>query len=579
MWGSAYQLSFNCCYPPSRSLWVPVRRNTKVHKANQIDSRTKHQPMASTRKERRQNEKRNRQTVSPDLEEESATQTNEYMRVGGSGRAVQSFARMPADPHGELLLKHAFRLDPHPADHVIVSLAAGLAVGVGTIKERYVQMRREAARQQKCEELHRDKKRRVHLETPLAGAACGIQPHISNASSVATSRAPSFDGADTLERLLAIEAAVASRAPSLDSTADSLESMMALEAASEDEAASEAATEAATALSTADSVAPPVADSQRLDGVRAAGAPLASERRPASSVAGTADALMPADAPAPNGQIVEANTHECTVVTALMAMKDAGASSTPPRGSTDGSSQPGGAVLPRVRTPLLPGARLSAERIHALARGTLQHLGRVQVVLEPTPPYRVVSASAGWERLCGFPAAAIRGGTLAPIQGPWTDRAAVAKLVHAARNQEAAAVCLINYDHLRRAFEHVVYVDSTRARATEPTLGLRRVRGCECWLLVCARRAWGGCAARHPPITRLAPTSPRARRRSSPLSCWQCFATRLALLSTFRRHHWCCSRQARACNLRVSTRTTRWRRHSLTRICSCWLRGWNTRRW
>jgi len=384
------------------------------------------------------------------------------MRVGGSGRAVQSFARMPADPHGELLLKHAFRLDPHPADHVIVSLAAGLAVGVGTIKERYVQMRREAARQQKCEELHRDKKRRVHLETPLAGAACGIQPHISNASSVATSRAPSFDGADTLERLLAIEAAVASRAPSLDSTADSLESMMALEAASEDEAASEAATEAATALSTADSVAPPVADSQRLDGVRAAGAPLASERRPASSVAGTADALMPADAPAPNGQIVEANTYECTVVTALMAMKDAGASSTPPRGSTDGSSQPGGAVLPRVRTPLLPGARLSAERIHALARGTLQHLGRVQVVLEPTPPYRVVSASAGWERLCGFPAAAIRGGTLAPIQGPWTDRAAVAKLVHAARNQEAAAVCLINYDHLRRAFEHVVYVDMLR---------------------------------------------------------------------------------------------------------------------
>jgi len=332
------------------------------------------------------------------------------------------------------------------------SLAADLAVSVDEIQQRYAQMRRETANMQNC--FERNKKRRLHL-TP--GTESVTHPHVSNTSSVATSRAPSFDSAEALEHLQAVEEAtaqhppstVSSRAPSLECTANSLDAVEVLEAATEWEAA---------ASSAAPSYPPPIATLQGSHSVLTAGQRRASARpRPlATSGAGVGDASAAADTLAPSG-VVAGVSHEGAVVSALMAMKASGAGS-----STDGSDHgqaPPEAAVPSVRVPVSPQVPVSAESVSALARATLQQLGRVQVIMEPTSPFRVVSVSSGWERLCGLRSWSIKGRTLAPIQGPMTDHAAVAKLVEAARKKEPTSARLINYDRLGRAFEHVVCLD------------------------------------------------------------------------------------------------------------------------
>ena len=95
----------------------------------------------------------------------------------------------------------------------------------------------------------------------------------------------------------------------------------------------------------------------------------------------------------------------------------------------------------------------------ALALATLHRFGRVQVIMEADAPYKVASVSQGWERLCGIPAAHVKGKTLSMLQGPLTNGDAVTKLVDAARQKMTASVPLVNYNHIGQPFEHVVYVD------------------------------------------------------------------------------------------------------------------------
>jgi len=90
---------------------------------------------------------------------------------------------------------------------------------------------------------------------------------------------------------------------------------------------------------------------------------------------------------------------------------------------------------------------------------TLAEFGLVQVLMEPIAPFRVVSVTPGWEKLCGFDNACIAGGTLSVLQGPLTDPAAVARLVDAARHLRRATVRLINYNAKGEAFEHDAFVD------------------------------------------------------------------------------------------------------------------------
>eukprot|EP00962_Isochrysis_galbana_P007546 scaffold2041_cov110-Isochrysis_galbana.AAC.5 len=69
----------------------------------------------------------------------------------------------------------------------------------------------------------------------------------------------------------------------------------------------------------------------------------------------------------------------------------------------------------------------------------------LQVITEAAPPYRVLSVSPGWERLCGYSGAEAAGRTLHFLQGPETPRAPIEALMSAVRQSRPALVRLTNY--------------------------------------------------------------------------------------------------------------------------------------
>ena len=88
--------------------------------------------------------------------------------------------------------------------------------------------------------------------------------------------------------------------------------------------------------------------------------------------------------------------------------------------------------------------------------------------METDAPFRIVTVSRGWERLCGFDASQMRGQTLSVLQGPLTNRAAVRRLVDAAHRHEPTSARLVNYSRTRLPFEHEVFVDLLRDPSGAP---------------------------------------------------------------------------------------------------------------
>ncbi|KAL1522224.1 hypothetical protein AB1Y20_021861 [Prymnesium parvum] len=90
--------------------------------------------------------------------------------------------------------------------------------------------------------------------------------------------------------------------------------------------------------------------------------------------------------------------------------------------------------------------------------------GHARVVTQGEPPYAVLWASPEWLSLCKFSAAQLLGRTMKCIQGPQTDKDAVATLMRAVRNQESLhGITLVNYDSSGRPFQHVVDVDTIKS--------------------------------------------------------------------------------------------------------------------
>ena len=79
------------------------------------------------------------------------------------------------------------------------------------------------------------------------------------------------------------------------------------------------------------------------------------------------------------------------------------------------------------------------------------------VLTQASPPFAVVWASEDWLKLCGFTAPEVVGHNLSLIQGPGTDRTAVARIMAAARAQSMVEnVQLVNYTKTKQPFSHVL---------------------------------------------------------------------------------------------------------------------------
>jgi len=116
----------------------------------------------------------------------------------------------------------------------------------------------------------------------------------------------------------------------------------------------------------------------------------------------------------------------------------------------------------RLTPPLMSSAEAAAGMAveESLVDATFRQFGLVQVLMDVAPPFRVVSVSPGWEKLCGHSAASIKGDCLSRLQGPLTNQAAVAKLVAVGRVQQGGtSTRLINYTKSGCSFEHEVFVD------------------------------------------------------------------------------------------------------------------------
>mmetsp|Transcript_51646 Transcript_51646/g.117606 ORF Transcript_51646/g.117606 Transcript_51646/m.117606 type:complete len:573 (-) Transcript_51646:417-2135(-) len=81
-----------------------------------------------------------------------------------------------------------------------------------------------------------------------------------------------------------------------------------------------------------------------------------------------------------------------------------------------------------------------------------------RVITSARPPYQIVQANPAWTQLCGYASEEVEGRNLGIMQGPATDRAAVARFmadVHAGR---PAAMTVTNYKKDGRPFDNYVRV-------------------------------------------------------------------------------------------------------------------------
>jgi len=118
-----------------------------------------------------------------------------------------------------------------------------------------------------------------------------------------------------------------------------------------------------------------------------------------------------------------------------------------------------------VAPPAVPSvaARLAAACQSTILGRTLQHYGGiVQAITEGMAPYRVLSVSSGWQRLCGYTRDEAIGQTLSFLQGPLTDRLVLNSLMTAVRACRPVSVRLTNYDKHGRSFEHQLSIEPLR---------------------------------------------------------------------------------------------------------------------
>lgn len=79
----------------------------------------------------------------------------------------------------------------------------------------------------------------------------------------------------------------------------------------------------------------------------------------------------------------------------------------------------------------------------------------MKVICSTVAPYPIVWASEGWLAQCAFSATEVIGVTLRIIQGPGTDRTAVAHLMQCVREgQDIERLKLVNYDKQKNPFAH-----------------------------------------------------------------------------------------------------------------------------
>ena len=108
-------------------------------------------------------------------------------------------------------------------------------------------------------------------------------------------------------------------------------------------------------------------------------------------------------------------------------------------------------------------ARLAAACQSTLLGKTLQNFGGVvQAITEATPPYRILSVSNGWQRLCGYHREEVLGHSMYFLQGPRTEIAAVAALMSAVSRDESVAVRLTNYTKKGLPFSHYLSIEPLR---------------------------------------------------------------------------------------------------------------------
>ena len=99
---------------------------------------------------------------------------------------------------------------------------------------------------------------------------------------------------------------------------------------------------------------------------------------------------------------------------------------------------------------------------HAALLAILQHCAShtvSQVVTEATHPYRVISVSSGWERLCGYTQREAAGKTLKFLQGPATEPVPVAALMKAVRESRPVLVRLTNYTKFGVSYDQQLSVE------------------------------------------------------------------------------------------------------------------------
>ena len=92
-----------------------------------------------------------------------------------------------------------------------------------------------------------------------------------------------------------------------------------------------------------------------------------------------------------------------------------------------------------------------AERLANACQGALlgrtlkRYGGIIQVITEATPPYRALSVSPGWQKLCGYTRDDALGSPLNMLQGPATESDAIVALMRSVRMQMPISVRLTNY--------------------------------------------------------------------------------------------------------------------------------------
>jgi PAS domain S-box-containing protein len=105
-------------------------------------------------------------------------------------------------------------------------------------------------------------------------------------------------------------------------------------------------------------------------------------------------------------------------------------------------------------------ARLAAACQSSLLGRTLQQYGGVvQSITDAAPPYRLLSVSSGWQSLTGYHREEVLGRSMGFLQGPRTQRPAIAALMEAVRLETPISVRLTNYNKAGLAFTHQLSVE------------------------------------------------------------------------------------------------------------------------